>query len=66
MQRSGTRGSVPEINFEESILEVADPREIDTLLAEMVQISGRWELYRKFLYLRLVVRENFRQSLPRF
>jgi hypothetical protein len=30
-----------------------DPREIDGLLSEMAQMSGRWQLYRRFLYGRL-------------
>jgi hypothetical protein len=30
-----------------------DPREIDGLLSEMAQMSGRWQLYRRFLYSRL-------------
>lgn len=32
-----------------------DPRDIDALLTEMSQISGRWELYRRFMYGRLHV-----------
>lgn len=35
--------------------ETVDPREIDAVLTELGQISGRWELYRRFLYSRLTV-----------
>ncbi|GAA96628.1 hypothetical protein E5Q_03298 [Mixia osmundae IAM 14324] len=31
-----------------------DPRTIDALLSEVAQISNRWQLYRKFIYSRLV------------
>ena len=34
--------------------DAVDPREIDAVLSELAQISGRWELYRRFLYDRLV------------
>ena len=30
-----------------------EPREVDALLAELAQMSGRWELYRRLLYARL-------------
>lgn len=35
--------------------EKMDAREVDALLAEMAQMSGRWELLRRFLYDRLKV-----------
>lgn len=35
--------------------ERVDPKEIDALLSEVSQMSGRWELYRRFMYGRLVV-----------
>ena len=35
--------------------DVVEPREIDAVLTELGHISGRWELYRRFLYSRLTV-----------
>lgn len=40
-----------EVDEEEKV----DAREIDALLTEMAQMSGRWELLRRFLYGRLGV-----------
>lgn len=40
--------------------EKLDAREVDALLAEMAQMSGRWELLRRFLYDRLKVSIVFR------
>lgn len=54
LSRQGTLGggsAQPTQADEENV----DPREIDALLAEISQISGRWELYRRFMYGRLVV-----------
>lgn len=36
--------------------DLIDAKEVDALLSELAQISGRWELYRRFLYARLQVR----------
>jgi hypothetical protein len=46
--------------------ETVDPREIDALLSELSQMSGRWELYRRFMYNRLVVRVFIYFSIARF
>jgi len=48
---SATQASAAIVPEEDTI----DPREIDALLSEIAQISGRWELYRRFLYSRLTV-----------
>lgn len=42
--------------FEEPMV---DTKDIDALLHEISQISGRWQLYRRFLYARLSVRLLF-------
>lgn len=53
----GSRGSIPDASaVDGSASADIDPREIDAVLAELAQMSGRWELYRRFLYARLAVR----------
>lgn len=49
---SNTQASAAIVPEEDTI----EPREVDALLAELSQISGRWELYRRFIYSRLTVR----------
>lgn len=51
-QRQGTTGGTQTAPAED---EATDPREIDGLLSEVSQMSGRWELYRRFMYGRLIV-----------
>ena len=47
LSRQNTGSSQPATVQEE---EAIDPRDIDALLTEVSQISGRWELYRRFMY----------------
>lgn len=54
LSRQGTQSNLAPIAAEE---EAVDPRDIDALLTELSQISGRWQLYRRFLYGRLNVSE---------
>lgn len=44
--------------------EVVDPREIDKALTETAQMSGRWSLFRKFLFERLEEDEQENQADP--
>lgn len=52
LSRQGTQTTLAPAAAEE---EAVDPRDIDALLTELSQISGRWQLYRRFLYGRLSV-----------
>jgi hypothetical protein len=54
LARSATGGG-PAPQPQQADEEAVDPREIDALLSELSQMSGRWELYRRFMYGRLTV-----------
>ena len=55
----GSRGSISDISaVDGSSSADIEPREVDAVLAELAQMSGRWELYRRFLYARLAVRAS--------
>lgn len=55
LSRQATLGSNANVQQGQSEEERADPKEIDALLSELSQMSGRWELYRRFMYGRLMV-----------
>lgn len=55
LSRQSSHSSVPTPAADE---EAIDPRDIDAVLSELSQISGRWELYRRFLYSRFDVGSN--------
>jgi hypothetical protein len=66
LSRQNTQGSVPGIAPTTLEDENVDPREVDAVLSEIAQISGRWELYRRFMYGRLHVSSssNLGRLLP--
>lgn len=40
-------------------VEGPDPRDVDRVLGELVALGGRWALYRRFVWGRLIVRSMF-------
>jgi hypothetical protein len=59
---TSNRKPVPQISVSEG--EAIDPREIDKVLSELAGMTGRWSLFRKFLYGSLKVDTYLRPGIP--
>ena len=59
LSRQGTQSNLaPTGNATALEDEAIDPREIDAVLTELSQMSGRWQLYRRFMYGRLTAEDE--------